>query len=74
VYEFRIELNPVSIVFLPGHRMRVSVMSSRFPMWDRNPNTGAPIGEDSEMRVANQQVHHSRVYPSRIELPVVPAR
>lgn len=74
VYEYRIELNPVSIAFLPGHRIRLSVMSCRFPMWDRNANTGTPIGEDGEVRVAHQELHHTAAHPSRVELPVIPAR
>ncbi|WP_273367075.1 CocE/NonD family hydrolase [Alicyclobacillus herbarius] len=30
--------------FLPGHRIRVHITSSAFPKYDRNPNTGEPLG------------------------------
>jgi putative CocE/NonD family hydrolase len=74
VYEYRIELNATSIAYLPGHRIRVAIMSARFPSWDRNPNTGAPIGDDEEVCLATQTVCHDRVYPSHILLPIMHAR
>ena len=44
VYKYRIELQPTSNVFRRGHRIRVDITSSCFPLWDRNPNTGHPRG------------------------------
>jgi uncharacterized protein len=69
VYEFRIELSSVGHVFLPGHRIRVTITHSDFPTYDRNPNTGHPIGEDAELRVALNSVHHGEATPSRLVLP-----
>jgi len=74
VYQYKIELNATSMAFQPGHRIRVSIMSCRFPAWDRNPNTGAPIGEDSDVRLARQTVYHDSTYPSHVLLPVIPSR
>ncbi|GAA4027480.1 CocE/NonD family hydrolase [Sphingomonas rosea] len=54
--------------FLPGHRIRLQVTSSNFPRYERNLNTGGRNGEETVSRVANNSVHHSRVYPSRITL------
>lgn len=71
VYKYTIELQPTGNVFLPGHRIRVDVTSSNFPLWDRNPNTGHEQGRDAEVRVANQTVLHDSRYPSRITLPVI---
>ncbi len=71
VYRYRIELNGFSHVFLPGHRIRLDVMSARFPTWSRNPNTGAPEGYDLEMRPARQTLYHRGGYASRVLLPVV---
>ena len=71
VYEYAVELQPTSNVFLKGHRLRLDVTSSNFPLWDRNPNTGHEQGKDAEIRVARQTVLHDRRYPSRITLPVV---
>ncbi len=71
VYEFDIELTGTANVFKPGHRIRVDITSSNFPQFDRNPNTGAPLGSSDEIRVAHQTIHHGGPRLSRIVLPVV---
>jgi putative CocE/NonD family hydrolase len=71
-YTYRIELVAISNVFLPGHRIRVAVMSARWPAYDRNPNTGAPPGDDAATRPASQSVLHEPEHPSHLLLPVVP--
>ncbi len=60
--------------FLAGHRIRVEISSSNFPRFDRNPNTGAPIGHGTEVRPARQVVLHTAEHPSSILLPVIPPR
>jgi len=72
IYEYNIEMQPTSNVFLKGHRIRLDVTSSNFPLWDRNLNTGHETGVDAEMRIAHQTVYHSQKYPSHITLPVIP--
>jgi len=69
---FRIEMMATSNVFLPGHRLRVAVVSARWPGLDRNPNTGAAPGDDAVTRIANQVVRHDGAYASHLLLPVVP--
>jgi putative CocE/NonD family hydrolase len=75
VYEYRIELGPTANVFRAGHRIRIQVSSSDFPQWDRNLNTGGPLGEEgaARARVATQLVLHDQRHPSRVTLPVMPA-
>lgn len=72
VYEYEIELTGTANVFQPGHRIRVDITSSNFPQFDRNPNTGAPLGSSAEIRVAKQTIHHGGQQLSSIILPVVP--
>jgi len=72
VYEFVIDLWATSHLFATGHRLRVEISSSNFPRFDRNPNTGAPLGQDSHQEIARQTVYHSATHPSYIELPVIP--
>ncbi|MGW7169929.1 CocE/NonD family hydrolase [Streptomyces sp. NPDC054884] len=72
--EHVVDLWSTSIVFRAGHRIRVQVTSSNFPRWDRNLNTGEPQESATTARVACQQVFHDPARPSRIVLPVVPAR
>ena len=74
IYEYTLELQPTSNVFLKGHSIRVHLSSSNFPLWDRNPNTGHDIGMDTELQVAEQTIYHDRDHPSHIILPVIPKR
>lgn len=74
VYEYDIDLGVTGNVFLKGHRLRLDVSSSNFPRFDRNPNTGHPIGLDALLRPARQTIHHSLAYPSHLLLPVIPRR
>ncbi len=72
VYRFTISLGPVGARIEAGHRIRLDVSSSDFPQWDRNLNTGGPIGAEpaSAAVVATQAVFHDAQRPSRLRLPV----
>jgi len=72
VYEVRIDLHAISNYFAPGHRIRLEVASSNFPRLDRNLNTGGNNYDESQWVIARNIVHHSKVYPSRLILPVIP--
>ena len=70
VVEYHLRLTPTACRFLKGHRIRLDITSSDFPNFDRNHNTGRNDLLDAELLPANQTVHHSADYPSRIVLPV----
>jgi putative CocE/NonD family hydrolase len=70
-YCYDIDLWSTSNLFKTGHRIRLQVTSSCFPRWDRNPNTGHPIGVDAELAVARQTVFHDRERPSHVLLPIL---
>ena len=70
VVRYRIELGPAGITFLKGHRIRLEVSSSNFPRFDRNLNTGGPIGKESAFVKAEQHVYHTVTSPSRLILTV----
>jgi len=72
VYEYTIELQPTSNVFLRGHRIRLHVTSSNFPLIDRNTNGGGDIGFEDHVVVVRQTVHHGGARASRVVLPVIP--
>ena len=74
VYEYIIIMGPTSHLFSKGHRMRIDISSSNFPMYDRNMNSGNPIGEDTIGISAKQTVYHAAKYASYIDLPVIPNR
>jgi putative CocE/NonD family hydrolase len=70
VYRYWIPMNPTAHVFLRGRRVRVCIASAQFPAYDRNPNTGARLADDTVMRRAHQTVHHSGEFRSALVLPV----
>jgi putative CocE/NonD family hydrolase len=70
VEEFTIDLGPTAICIGPGHRLAVYVCSSDFPWFDRNMNTGNPVGVDAEPLTARQTIFHDLSRPSRLELQV----
>jgi uncharacterized protein len=72
IYEYTIDMRYTSIVFKAGHRIRVEISSSNFARWDRNLNTGKPIGQDAEIKVALQTIFHEREFASHILLPIIP--
>jgi putative CocE/NonD family hydrolase len=73
VYELTVELGPVGAVFEAGHRLRLQVSSSDFPLWDRNPNACTDVATAGvcDMRPATQCVLHDDEHPSRLTLPVI---
>ncbi len=70
--EIEIQLDATSNVFKAGHRVRLEITSSNFPRFDRNLNTGEPLGKGSQMKPALQVVYHDAQHPSHIVLPVIP--
>jgi putative CocE/NonD family hydrolase len=57
-----------------GWRIRLEVASHAFPKFDRNLQTGGPIGKESTAVVADQTVYHDKDHASYLLLPVVPPR
>lgn len=73
VYKYEIDMWASSYMLSPGDRIRIDVTSSNYPRLARNLNTGADFAKTSEMKVANQTIHMSKQYPSKIILPMIPS-
>ena len=75
VLAYEIVMMPTSNVFKKGHCIRLIVSSADFPESDINPNQFIDLSTatPADYVVAEQTVHHNIVYPSAIELPVIPA-
>jgi len=71
VYKYTIQMLPTANLFKPGHRIRLDVMSSDFPNFDRNHNTGGDDYAESTFVVAKQKVFYGGRVDSRVQLPVV---
>jgi putative CocE/NonD family hydrolase len=71
-YQVTVDAGVTSNVFLKGHSIRLEISSSNFPRFDRNPNTGRPVADETELRTARQTVYHDRAQASYVLLPIVP--
>jgi len=74
VYKLQIDLDATSNVFKQGHRIRVQVSSSDFPLFERNLNTGGNNYDETEWAIAENTIHHSKKHPSHLILPIIPAK
>ena len=71
VYCYTVDLLSTSNVFKSGHRIRIEISSSNFPRFDRNPNTGTAIPDETKLVPVLQTILHNSRYPSHVILPVV---
>jgi putative CocE/NonD family hydrolase len=72
IYPLTIDAGVTSNVFLKGHSIRVEISSSNFPRFDRNPNTGRALADETVLKTAHQTIYHSALLPSHLLLPVIP--
>ena len=64
---------PTSLVFKQGNQIRLDILSSNFPRFDVNPNTGEPLNNNRRLQVAENTVYLDTKHPSQIVLPFIPA-
>jgi predicted acyl esterase len=66
-----IDLWATSVLFRPGHRIRLDVSSSNFPRFDANPNTGEAFADRRlPPIVAQNTIHLGAAHTSFVSLPV----
>jgi uncharacterized protein len=72
IYHYSIDCWHTAQIFNVGHRICLEISSSAFPKYDRNLNTGEPLGKTSTMAVAEQRIYHDVEHPSAVVLPIIP--
>jgi uncharacterized protein len=70
IYEITLEPNPTGNRFMPGHRIRLDISSSNFPLSDANPNSGEPVGKERRKVIAHNTIYQDAAHPSHIILPI----
>ena len=70
IYRYNVDAWNTCEMFKIGHRIRVEIASSGVPKYDRNPNTGDPLGRTTTMQPADQKIFHDREHPSHVILPI----
>lgn len=74
IYGFDVDVWNTCQEFGKGHRISLELASSAFPKYDRNQNTGEPLGKTANLRIAKQTIYHDGQNPSYVVLPLVPAK
>ncbi|HWK02716.1 MAG TPA: CocE/NonD family hydrolase [Puia sp.] len=75
VEEYTIDLHTLNHVFEKGHKIMVQVQSTWFPIIDRNPQKFVPNifeAKEADFHTATQKIYRSALFPSRVELSVLP--
>jgi hypothetical protein len=74
VAAIRVRMAPTAVELAAGHRIRLDVCGSSFPMYDRNPHSGVDprAATMADLRVATQIVFHDANRPSTLSLPILP--
>jgi putative CocE/NonD family hydrolase len=67
------ELPDIAHTFMAGHRIKVQVQSSWFPLFDRNPQQYINIYEakDEDYLPCDVKIYHSAEYPSSVTLRIM---
>ena len=73
---YKVNMSPMvtSNYFAPGHRIRIEISSSNFPRFERNLNTGGNNYDESKGVAVQNTIHHSKVYPSVVRIPIAPKK
>lgn len=73
VKELVVEMSPTAIAFSAGHRIRLDVTATSFPMYDRNPgSTVMPASATAaDYQVVTQVLFHDATRASHLILPLV---
>lgn len=58
IYSVFIELKNIAYTFIPGHKMRVIVSSSDYPIFDINLNNGDSLYVPGDTVVATNKIYH----------------
>lgn len=72
IYKVAFDVGWTSQIFNKGHRIRVTIASTGAPLYEPNPQTGAPATIDFPKNAvsATNTVHHSQQHASRLIAPV----
>ena len=69
IVEIAIGFDDMAHTFLPGHKIRIDITSSNYPVFDINLNNGGPLNEPGDTLVAENKIYFGEEFPSRLILP-----
>lgn len=72
VVKYEIGIRGVANTFKKGHRIRVAIMNALDNYTFANSNTGGDEARVTETVPGRMAIHHTRLHPSHVVLPVLP--
>jgi putative CocE/NonD family hydrolase len=70
IYNLKLGFGYTAFSIKKGQRIGIEISSSNFPKFDRNLNTSERFAGASEIKTAQQKVHHSKIHPSSLVIPI----
>lgn len=72
IHEVMVALSPTAVQFMRGHRLRLQVSGSSFPLYDRSPHARVSSLDAgiADLQPALMALFHDARYPSQLDLPV----
>jgi putative CocE/NonD family hydrolase len=73
VVKYQLNLNSRHHCFKKGHKIKVMMHSTWFPLIDRNPQkfVNIPNATEEDFQRATQKIYFSNMYPSHLKLPIL---
>jgi len=70
---YKVELGQMAIATRLGigHRLRIEIAGTNFPLYERNLNTGGHNYDETQSRIAHMTIHHEGEWASVLEIPMV---
>lgn len=73
IEKITLKMNDVAHTFMAGHRIKIQVQSSWFPLYDMNPQQFIDIykAENKDFVPCDIRIYHDAEHPSHIQLPIM---
>jgi len=73
IYMISIDMWSTAYIVNKGHKVRISITSSNYPRFSRNPNNGELLvpGDSGPLVIAKNTIFVGGQYQSKLELPIV---
>ncbi len=69
VYPLTVELRNLAMTFTAGHKLRIIISASCYPVFDINLNNGGKMYAPGDTLIATNYIHHDATYKSTVLLP-----
>jgi hypothetical protein len=69
IYGLTVSFDDLAITFKKGHKLRIGISSSNYPIFSVNPNDGGPLYQKADSLIATNLLYHDNLNRSMIVFP-----